>query len=480
MVSTDTTDADATVEDRGYRDAALKIEPYGIEPIPDSERHGTPFSQFRIWFSGNLMVTVMVTGFYPVFYGLSLWQSLLSVLVGVALGSALMGVLSAMGTKLGVPQQVQARGPLGYFGNFPPVAFVNVFAAAGWTAVNTVFGSLALVELTGMPFLVAALIVTVIQCAIGVYGYNMIHLVAGWVTLVVGVLTAVITVLALGKADFHFGANPEADLYIGAAGGMITMAGFFFSYLLAWMPFASDYSRYLPAETPSGKVAWWTALGNFVSVLWMGWLGVLVANASGSLGVIEAVQELTGGFANIALLVVVMSLWAANGLNIYGGAISLLTLRVPVSRSVGVAIIGIIALLLALWAKADVYGRFYAFLVLSGYFVAPYVVVILLDWKLAKRWARPVEELYDRGRALDWGFVAWLAGCVASIPFWVWTKYTGPFASAHPTWGDLSYYVAALVAGIVYVATYRLPRIRIGSGSPRAAEAVAERDRVGV
>jgi purine-cytosine permease-like protein len=462
-----------SVADKRYRDSAAKVEPYGVEPIPDSERHGSPVNQFAVWFTASLNVPVMLLGFYPVLYGLSLWQSLLSVFAGAVLGAVGMGLLSAMGTKLGVAVQIQARGACGYFGNFAPVAIVNVFAAAGWAAVNTVFGALALVQLVSMPFWLAAVIVSVVQFAISLYGYNMIHLVARWMTLVLGGLTLALTVIALGKADWSFGANPKADLFIGEAGGIVTMFGFFFSFLLAWMPFASDYSRYLPASTPSRKVAWWTGLGNFASVLWMGWLGVFVAKASDGLGLIDAVKHLTGSFGTVAMIVVLLSLWTVNGLNIYGGSISLLTLRVPVSRATGVGLVTLAALLLALWAHGDVYGRFYAFLVVSGYFISPYIVVILLDWVLRRRVERPVGELYDRGRAFDWGFVAWLAGCAASVPFWVWTKYTGPFAAAHSSWGDLSYYVAAIVAGIVYVATYRLGPLRLRAAA-RTGGAIVE------
>lgn len=33
-----------------------------IDYIPDAERHGRVFSQFTLWFGGNLQITAIVTG----------------------------------------------------------------------------------------------------------------------------------------------------------------------------------------------------------------------------------------------------------------------------------------------------------------------------------------------------------------------------------------------------------------------------------
>jgi NCS1 nucleoside transporter family len=444
------------VPDLGYRDRAVRVEPYGVEHIPESERHGKPISQFRVWFAGNQNLTLMVLGFYPVLYGLSLWHSILAVLIGALLGAVGMGVLSGMGVRMGVPQQVQARGAFGFFGNCIPVALVNVFAAAGWTAVNTIFATWALQTVVPLPFWAAIAITTGIQFVIGVLGYNMIHLVAHWMTWVMFVLTVVMTVIALRSADWTFGSDPSAPYFSSESGGFVTMVGFFLAYLLAWMPFASDYSRYLPTDSSRRAVSFWTAAGNFVSLSWMGILGVLVAKAAGSVDFIPAVQKLTGGLAPIAMLSIVVSIWLANGINVYGGGISLLTIGLPVSRAVGVVILTLGALVMAVWAHDDVYGKFYAFLTLSGYFIAPYVCIIVLDWYLKSRPDRPLDELYDRSRAVEWGLIAWIAGCVASVPFWVWTHYTGAIAAAHPGMGDVSYYVSGAVGSIAYLATYKL------------------------
>ena len=48
------------------------VEHHSIDYIPESERHGTAFSLFTLWFSGNMQVTTIVTGALAVIIGLPL------------------------------------------------------------------------------------------------------------------------------------------------------------------------------------------------------------------------------------------------------------------------------------------------------------------------------------------------------------------------------------------------------------------------
>ena len=448
-------------EDLAYRDSVGKVEPYGIDHIPEAERHGSLRDQFTTWAGGNMILTLLLLGFYPVFYGLSFWAAIASVVIGTGVGCLMMGVMSAMGTRLGVPVQVQARGSLGYYGNFFPAAIVNVFASVGWAAVNTVIGVQLLQYIVDVPFVPAAIGLTVIQAAVAVYGYNMIHFVNRVGTYVIGLLFVIVTILALTKADASFGTDTQAQFFVGTTGGFITSCGLFLSYLLAWAPFASDYSRYLPSSTSMKRAAFATGLGNFVVVAWLGCLGVLTAKVAGDLGPAEVISELTGGFATIALLGFLAGTIPGNSLNLYGGALSILTLQVPVKRSTAVVIVSVASVLFALWAHDDLYGKFYDFLVLTAYMIAPYVVVIILDYVLCNRTDEEgIRELYSPRPAFRWGFAAWIIGCLASTPFWTWAKWNGPFADAYPQAGDLTYYVGAAAAAIAFLVFYKAGLMR--------------------
>ncbi|HLI59934.1 MAG TPA: cytosine permease [Solirubrobacteraceae bacterium] len=466
--------AAAQPRDLLYRDRVGTIEPYGIDHIPDAERHGRLRNQFTTWFAGSLGLSLLTLGFYPVFYGLGLVPALISVLIGAGLGAIVMGIMSAMGTRVGVPQQIQARGPLGFLGNFPPVAFVNVFASIGWAAVNTVLGVMLIDQLVHIPFWIGAAGISVVQCVVGVYGYNMIHRVNLIATIVIGGVFVVITILAMTHANWHFGTDRHASYFVGTTGGFIDSVGLFFSFLLAWAPFASDYSRYLPADTSMRKVAISTGLGNFLVVAWLGCLGVLVGHFAGAFGPAAVVTKLTGGFGTVAVLALLLATFPQNGLNLYGGAISLLTLGAKIPRAVAVVVTSLIAFGFALWAQTDVYGKYYDFVVLTAYFIMPYACIIILDYFLCRRWLpEKIAELYDSSRRVEWGFLAWLVGCAASVPFWTWAKWSGPFARANPDVGDLSYYIGGIVGSLAFLAVYRLAPLsgRLRRSAPHTANA---------
>ncbi|MFD5123066.1 purine-cytosine permease family protein [Streptomyces sp. NPDC058385] len=457
-----------------YGSSVTKVEPFGVDHIPDSERHGKPSSQFFVWFAAGLNFPVILLGFSAAWFGLSFPVAACAIVTGAGAGSLLMAVMSKMGVRLGVPQQIQARGPLGFFGNFLPVAYINVFSGVGWAAVTVILGGKAFAELTHLPFWLCAALLTAIELIVAVYGYNMINYLQRALTYVLTPLFVLITVVAVVRGGSLFAANPHAEGYIGAAGGSITLGGWFLAFLVAWAPFASDYSRYLP-DTPqvARRTAWYTGLGNFATICWLGILGVIVGGSASSTDTITALHELAGPFAVPALIAVGLSALAQNFLNVYGGAISVQTLKVPVTRSQAVAAICVLAYVISLWGASGVEDKFKVFLNLTAYFIAPFATVLLLDFYLGGRNdPRRIAELYDRSRILDWGFVAWAGGVAASVPFWQSTLYTGPFSVAFPGAGDLSMFVAAAAGAVLYLLTYRLkPLRRRTTGNPVQAPA---------
>lgn len=452
----DTTQADAQPK---YGTSLIRTEPFATEHIPVVERHGHPRHQFTLWFAANMVLAVMVSGFFSSLFGLSVVQGLSAVAVGTLLGAIVMGVLAGIGTKMGVPQQVQARGPMGFFANFVPIAVLTVISAIGWTAVNTVFAVIALRMLIDIPFWLAATGIFLIQAVFAIWGHNLIHLINKIATVVLTILFAVITVLSMQKVDFTVGVNTEAPYYMGEFAGWLTFAGFFFAYVMTWTPFASDFSRYLPQTTSHAKVTFFTATGTFVAMMWLGGIGVLVSSFAGELDAIPALADLTGSWAPVAMLTVVLSTLPVSAMNLYGGSLSLLTIRIPVNRIVGVAVIALISLGVTLLMQTNPYGSFYDFLNVLAYLVVPFSTVLLLDYylRMRKLGDAATAELFDPRRTVEWGFVAWVIGCAFSSLFWTSTLFTGPLAGTFSAFGDVSFIAGFLGATIAYIALKPLP-----------------------
>lgn len=451
---------DSIAQDRGYRNSLTKIEPYGIEHIPDVERHGKPSSQFFLWFAAGMNFPIVVLGFSATYFGLPFWSAALAILVAGVIAATVMGYLSGMGVRLGVPQQMQARGPLGFIGNLLPVAYVNVFAGVGWAAVTVILGGQAIALLSGMPFWASALILMLLQLVVAVMGYNLIHFLQRVLSIVLFAGFVFITVVALAKGEVINSVNESAEGFAGI-GGWVIFFGYFMSFIIAWMPFASDYSRYLPNTSANRRGAGvFTMLGNFVTLSWMGILGVLLGATATTDDAIGALKELMGPWAIVGMGIVALSSFTQNFLNVYGGAISIQTMGVPVKRHTAVVFICAASYLVALWGQTGFNDGFTVFLNLTAYFVAPYVMVLICDYILGNRRSeRGLRELFDKTRKVEWGFIAWAAGVLGSIPFWISAVYTGPIAAANPQLGDLTFYVGAAIAAIVYLATYRLPRL---------------------
>lgn len=505
-----------------YRDEVLEIEPHGLEHIRRDERHGHPFSLFTLWFAANLVVATWAIGNLAVgVFGESMHGALLGLLIGNLLGGAALGIVCTFGPRLGVPQLVQSRAAFGFLGNFGPGG-LTYLAGIGWFAVNTVYGAYALVTLTGLSYFVALAILVIAQVILAIYGHNMIHLFERVMSVALGVVFAILAVFTFAHATFNTPFNPKAPVpFGGEVGGFIITIGLAISYYIGWMPYASDYSRYLPEKTKSSRVFLFTFLGSFIPCLVLEALGALTVSipmpASATTSTDQIAHLMPGILAGVALLAIVFGTAAANSLNIYSGAMSALVVHADlkswtkaivtgaifgaaaaalllVSNATlasfkedtipggyvilaGVALAVIIALVvrfpLKRWQAALLVGVFggllsiagsnpaiaeqdYSnFLLLLSYWVTPWAAVVIVDWYLKHRQSYRLLDLYNQTSGIRAGAIAWIIGLAVSVPFWNQSWYVGPIPTNWPQVGDLSYFVAFIVAGVVYLALGR-------------------------
>ncbi len=431
-----------------YRGQVLAVEPHGIEQVSASERHGSPRTLFTLWLSANMGLPVWLVGALAVVFGLGFADGVAAIVVGNIIGCALLAITASMGPKIGMPQLSFTRHSFGVRGAYLP-ALLNWVSASGWYAVNSIVGALAIERLTTLPFWVSLLILTAAQMLLGIYGYNLIHRFEAISAALLAIIFLLMSVIGLPQAHFGLASKlPLAD-HVGLFVLMTTAVA---SYVFSWSPYASDYARYLPAQTPVWRVFIAVFLGSFIGCVWLQVLGAAVATIGLNLAPIDLVVKVMGPIWIPALIAVILGTIAANALNIYTGALSLLTLDVPIKRWVSVIAVGILGGALALYGSSGLSAKYENFLLLISYWIGPWLAVVLVDFFLHPGRATRSEQAWRAAfsKAVEWpGLVAFLVGLAVSVPFMNSALYVGPMANLlHGA--DIAYYVGILVAGVLY------------------------------
>jgi purine-cytosine permease-like protein len=478
-----TTDVETQVPVREgeYGSKVTAVEPGGIEYIPDRERHGSPIQLFWTWMSPNMEFATVFVGVLPIaVFGGGFWPTVFGVTLGSLMGSITHALLSTMGPRFGVPQMVEGRASFGFFGNFLPAALSWLTASFGWFIVNSVSGTFALVTLTSvvsnktavLDFRVAFVIVVVAQVIVAFIGHNLIHqferIIFPYLTAVFGLATIIILVQAHPGLDF----NAKA---LGAAGGpsaaFILAVFIAFGYAIGWNPFASDYSRYLPKSSNPRTVALAAGLGVFVSCTVLEIAGAAAATISqlGNNPTEQFTNPLPVWLQVLVLLGIAIGAVAANVLNIYSGSMAFLTLGINLAvqwrRAISALVFGAIGLAIGLLLQANVApgSKYENFLLLITYWITPWLAVVITDFVL-HRGRYPEKVFYDTGWANWKGFIAMLAGIIATTPFWdqppsiSLPSFFGSVPTNNPQLGDLSFFAGAIVATVVYLVLYQLGR----------------------
>src|SRR5579863_10650017 len=164
-------------------DQPTRIEHHTIYPIPASERHGRARDLFTVWFGSNIMILTIVTGaLATVRFQLSMFAAILAILAGNLVGGVFMALHAAQGPQLGVPQMVQSRGQFGSFGAIFIVALVIVMYL-GFVASNLVLGGQSLHSIVGgISDQTGIVLIALLSVAAAIYGYDLIHAYARWMT----------------------------------------------------------------------------------------------------------------------------------------------------------------------------------------------------------------------------------------------------------------------------------------------------------
>ena len=442
------------------REGDLSVESHGMEPIPENARYGSVGRVFTVWFTPNLVPAAFFIGTLVTldFLKLGFVTSLAAIIVGNLVGAFFVSLLSTMGPKLGLAQIPAARLPFGKSIVVP--GLLNWLSTIGWDAVNNVFGAVALNILFGLPFWAGLLIIVACQGALGILGYEAIHTFEKWMAIVLGAMFVILTISIFGQADTTL---TDGFSGIDQVGAFVAFVAIVASFVLAWALYASDYSRYLPANTPSRSVFWYTLLGMGIASAWLEILGLLVASKAVGGESSDTIYAVLGGkgaiIASLAMVAIFIGTIAVNAMNDYTGSLSLQAAGVKIKRifsAAAVAVLGYIFTLI-LQYNGDFAGNMVNFLLFISYWISPFVGVVLADWWLRGRHA-DARSIVDFARLPSGttALIALVVGFAVGIPFQnssLGYSWGGPFNYFTATYlhgADLAYYVGGAVAFLIY------------------------------
>jgi NCS1 family nucleobase:cation symporter-1 len=446
-------------------DHALSVERRSIDPVPDSERHGTARGLFPVWFGANQQLTAVVTGALAPAVGLSLPWGVTAIVVGNLFGAIFMALHSAQGPKLGIPQMIQSRAQFGLFGAILPILLV-ILMYVGFFASSGVLGGDALAHATHIGPVTGIVITAVLCVVITVYGYRLIHHVERVSSALSTLAFVCLTVVLFTSHDlsvlWHFGKFTPGTFLL-----VVTIAG---TWQLSYCPYVADYSRYLPRKTSVAASYWWTYAGSNAASIWMMAFGALVVGIAPTAfdnGSTSFVIDLApSGIRAVVGLVLALGVIAVNVLNLYGAFMSVVTTATAIKpfavtravRGLLVTGIGVLGTVLALVGRTSFLSSYESFILFLTYFLVPWTAINLVDFYLVRRERYDIAAIFDKhGR---YGLVSWralgvyAAGVIVEVPFISTSIYTGPMV-AKLAGADISWILGLIVSSVGYYLVMR-------------------------
>jgi NCS1 family nucleobase:cation symporter-1 len=445
-------------------DQFLKVEERGIEAVPRSERHGTSRELAFLWAGAflnyaSLLTASLLTGFF----GLGVWDGLAAVVLGTVSAALILGLLSHTGPRSGLPQIAFTRRIFGDNGA-KIGAFLTLVLAVGWFAVDTVIAALAgvqLLRLVGMPDAARlafplVLIIAIVSIVVAVYGHATIRVFETWGAIVFAILSLALFAALAGQFRWDTGPSVGGADFPGAfvLGFMVC-----FALVASWFPFASDYSRYLPQDTPPRGLTLWPVLGITVPMVLLGLFGLLLPTidpklAAGEGGVLSVIAKHAPSWVALPFFVFVIlgEVWA-NYLDVYTAGLVVQTMGVRLKRWQTALGCGVLGALLATVAVTltDFHTAFQQFLLLTYLWAPAWAAIVLLAF-YAHGERHPIPAL-----------LAWALGTAVSFLF---VNYANIYPGVHAFndglvvgtlhGADLSGLVSMLVAAGSYTIMLRL------------------------
>lgn len=433
-----------------------------IQAIPAEKRHGQPRDLFRLWFGVNFMPLTVVTGALGTsVFGLSFTWAVIAVVLGNAVGAIFMALHSVQGAVLGVPQMIQSRGQFGIKGS-ALVLIIVLMMYVGFLASIVILGGQSLNQaFHGRISVHVGIVITgVLTAIIVIFGYRLIHVFNRIALPVFGIgVILMFAWMLFGKGipsqAFHNGGYTFAGFL-----GMTSVAAV---WQIAYAPYVSDYSRYMPVDINPVRTFWFTWGGTTLGGSILMVAGVLAGAISPKGDPITVIDSYTGGIGWLVMLIFFLGAVDASVINLYGPALCFVTLVqtfrtdwLPGARARMVVTIMwmAVALYLALFLADRFLANYSNFVLMLLYVLVPWSVINLVDYYLIKKAHYDVASFFAPdggvyGRVIWPAMIAYAVGVFVQIPFFTLSFYIGPIAQTLNQ-VDIAWIVGIVVTFVIY------------------------------
>jgi NCS1 family nucleobase:cation symporter-1 len=451
------------------REAPLALERHGIDYIPPGERHGKPRTLFTFWAASNIQILAISVGVLAITVsGLSLPWAIFAIIVGNAAGGLYMALHSVQGPRLGLPQMMQSRAQFGMYGTALPNVIV-VLMYIGYFASSAILGGQTIATLFHVTPNEGIIIVNAFVLLITWFGYDMFHSYQRLLTVLsTGIFVAfLIKLLTILPKHLPAGNN--------SAGNILLAISFYVAWQVTWAPYVSDYSRYMPENTPSWKTFTYTYVGAVVGGALVMIIGAIAAVVALDAVNANAPSYLAGllGAKWLFLIIIILGVGAGNFGNLYGPFLTTFAIISPSgklasqttgrsARLISTTIIAIIGTVVAIEAAAHFYSDLSNFLVFTLYLLVPWTAINLTDFYVIRRGQYDIPELFKANGI--YGQSNWFALIVYGLTVLVeWPFMDNPWivgAAAKSLGGaDIAWIVGFVFAAVAYYvgARYLMP-----------------------
>lgn len=438
-----------------------KVEQHTIYPIPRDQRHGTSKDLFTIWFGSNLMMLTIITGsLATAVFKLDFTSSCLAIIIGNLIGAIFMALHAAQGPQLGIPQMVQTRGQFGTIGAVLVIALV-IIMYVGFLASNIVLAGQSLHTIAkGIDqhwFIVLVAAVSVIAT---IFGHDLIHAYARVISWASGIalLASFIWIVFAHGLPANFMSMNSYNV-----AGFFSMISVGALWQIAYAPYVSDYSRYMPYGT-GVKQSFWASylgcsLGSILPMVLGAMLGLVAANGDPVAGL----TTYTGAIAVPVVIIFSIGIAGTNAMNLYCGVLSTITLihtflpnwkAAAAARMIFALLITAIGLVIALFAAGNFLTNYTNFILLLLYVLVPWTAINLVDFYLVRHGEYDVDAFFKPeggiyGRFNKGAIFCYILGILIQLPFVSTDLYTGPIAKMM-NGVDLSWIVGICIISPVY------------------------------